>query len=322
LAFLNGEIPFKKPAPQTSLCGALFTLSMQTIGTNIWRTSAGKPGQHVIVLGGVHGNELTGIRVVNDLVSAFSGGEAALAAGTLTLALGNPEAIRLGLRATEPYADLNRSFTPEKIAGRSTYEEVRAAELAPIITEADVLIDIHATNRPSKPFVVATDHDQRRTALAARFPCDAFLVSPDEIIGGTTDGWVSRCGGYGIGFESGLASDVTRVRSTKDAVIAALGDLGLLPPDAGGKPCLAKDVICLTSAVTFHGGSFEFAPGKGLASFEPFKKGELLAILDDEPIVAPHDGLLMFPKPEHLRRPGLPAAFLAQKTASSASRGG
>lgn len=263
-----------------------------------------------MILGGVHGNELTGIAVVRELREAFATGHLRLVSGTVTLGLGNPEAIRLGLRATEPYADLNRSFVEEKMASPSFYEHRRAAELAPVIAQADVLIDIHATNKPSAPFIVATAHDSRRASLAARFPCADYLVAPDAVIGGTTDGWISRHGGFGIGFESGLASDVTKVASTKRAVLDVLADLQLIGRTKTRSH--AQRVVVLEEAVMFSGKAFAFAPGKGLASFEPFAMGEVIGLLDDRPIAAPYDGLLMFPKPDHLRRPGLPVAFLAR----------
>lgn len=264
-----------------------------------------------MLLGGVHGNELTGIEVVRSLIRSFDDGTLQLTAGTLTLALGNPEAIRLGSRATAPYADLNRSFAPQRLARPATYEERRAAELAPFIASADVLIDIHATNKPSRPFVVATAHDARRAALAARFACDDFLVAPDAVIGGTTDGWISAHGGIGLGYESGLADDTSKVATTRSAVLDVLADLGLL---ARRHPARmhAQRVTTLDRAVMFTGASFAFAAGKGLASFEPFRRGEVIAVMDGAPVTAPYDGLLMFPKPDRLRHPGLPAGFLAK----------
>ena len=265
-----------------------------------------------MILGGIHGNELTGIDVVKDLVSAFTEKRMKLSSGTLTLALGNPRAVGLGLRATETGLDLNRSFLSETIAHPKAYEHERAAELAPFIAGADVLVDLHATNKPSKPFVVATTVDERRMKLARRFDCDAFVVAPDAVITGTTDGWISSHGGFGIGFESGLAGDVTKVRNTRDAVLRTLCDLGMAAARREGGPLYAQSVVRIEEAVIFAGSAFEFAAGKGLASFEPYFKGETLGFMDERTVMTPSDGLLMFPKPAHLRRPGLPVAFFAR----------
>lgn len=289
---------------------------MRQMANMIWKTDSGLPGPRLIVLGGIHGNELTGIEVVRALVDGFSTGGLALAAGSITLALGNPKAIALGRRATAPELDLNRSFTEAKIAHPSAYEEERAAELAPFIADADVLIDVHATNKPSKPFVVATEFDGRRGDLAKRFPCDAFVVAPDAVIGGTTDGWITRHGGFGIGYESGIAGDLTKVRRTKEAVLRIARDLRLLAGSVRGD-VYAQDVIDIEKAVVLDGRTFEFSPGKGLASFEPFAENETLGHLDGRPVTAPFDGLLLFPKPDHLRRPGLPVGFLARRTRTS-----
>lgn len=278
----------------------------------IWKKDSGKPGPHLMVLGGVHGNELTGIEVVRSLVAEFTSGALRLSTGKLTLALGNPKAIELGRRSTEPRFDLNRSFVSGTIAHPESYEHERAGELAPFITDADTLVDLHATNKPSKPFVVATTVDARRMDLARRYACDAFVVAPEAVIAGTTDGWISTHGGFGIGYESGLAGDVTKVREVREAVLRTMCDLGMIVPRSVHGPSFAQSVVRIEKAVNLSGREFEFAAGKGLASFEPFAKGQTLGFIDGKAVTTPFDGLLMFPKPAHLRVPGLPVAFFSR----------
>ncbi|HTK04156.1 MAG TPA: succinylglutamate desuccinylase/aspartoacylase family protein [Candidatus Eisenbacteria bacterium] len=283
---------------------------MEHVANKIWKIDAGRPGPHLMVLGGVHGNELTGIEVIKDLVAEFTAGTMKLSCGKLTLALGNPAAIELGLRATEPHFDLNRSFVPGTIAHPGSYEHERASELAPFIAEAEVLVDLHATNKPSKPFVVATAVDATRMKLAARYACDAFVVAPDAVIAGTTDGWITAHGGYGIGYESGLAGDVTKVRDVRTSVLRTMADLGMIAFGRG--PSYRQDVVRIEEAVLLSGRVFEFAAGKGLASFEPFAKGQTLGFIDGKAVTTPFDGLLMFPKPAHLRVHGFPVAFFSR----------
>lgn len=262
-----------------------------------------------MVLGGVHGNELTGIQAVRWLKKRFGERGERLASGTLTLGFGNPEAIRRNTRGSAPHQDLNRCFKKELIAAPRTYEEKRAAVLAKHMAEVDILVDLHAVNTPSKPFVIATSDDSDRLALGAAFPCDTFVVAPDEIIAGSTDGWIDRCGGYGIGYESGYVKDLARVREVKAGIDRILHMLGLLPVKK--VETRQRKIIQMTEAIILRGERFAFAANRGKASFEPFRKNDLLGTMDGKPVTAPHDGLLLFPKPKRLHKTGLPVGFLA-----------
>ena len=284
---------------------------METIGEKIWRIESAKRGPHLLVLGGVHGNERTGVQAVRQLRERFGAKGERIKAGTLTVALGNPEAVRRNTRGSAPHQDLNRCFKAELLSAPKTYEERRAAVLGAIIAEADVLVDLHAVNTPSKPFVVATEADDRRLALGAAFPCDTYVVAPDEIIAGSTDGWIGRCGGYGIGYESGYMKDLARMGEVMSGVERIMRKLGLI----GGPKAVAlkQSVIAIEEALVLTGESFTYAEGRGRTSFEPVAKGDVLGLMDGKPLKAPFSGLLIFPKPKRLHKTGSPVGFLAVK---------
>ncbi|HTK04828.1 MAG TPA: succinylglutamate desuccinylase/aspartoacylase family protein [Candidatus Eisenbacteria bacterium] len=283
---------------------------METIGDNIWRIEGRKPGPHLLVLGGVHGNERTGIQAVRWLLERFGVKGERLAEGTLTVALGNPEAVRRNTRGSAPHRDLNRCFKADLLAAPKTYEEKRAAILATFIAEADVLVDLHAVNTPSKPFVVATEADPQRLELGAAFPCDTYVVAPDEIIAGSTDGWIGKCGGYGIGYESGHMKDLTRMAEVKAGIDRIMRKLGLMRGHRGLTP-VSQSVIAIEEPLILEGESFTYAADRGKTSFEPVAKGDILGLMDGKPLKAPFSGLLLFPKPKRLHKPGSPVGFLA-----------
>lgn len=56
---------------------------------------------------------------------------------------------------------------------------------------------------------------------------------------------------------------------------------------------------------------FTFAPGRGERSSEPFAAGDLVGRHGSEPVFAPYDGVLMFPKIPELWKVGSPVCFLA-----------
>lgn len=264
-----------------------------------------------MLLGGVHGNELTGIAVVKRLLADFLEGKRALTRGSLILALGNLRAIERGMRGSVPHADMNRVFTARKLADPSDYEEWRASELAPFMASSDILIDIHSTNKPSKPFAVAKALDGVRLALAGCFPVEEYLVSPPEIIGGTTDAWISENGGTGLGYESGQAGDVSKVPETLDALDRVLAHLDMTHAAIPFRQAVRPRISRLNEAVIMPEGGFAFAEGRGCGSFEPFAAGDVIGHSGGASVTASYDCLLMFPKIAEHRRPGAPVAFLA-----------
>jgi succinylglutamate desuccinylase len=97
--------------------------------------------RRVAIVGGTHGNELTGVYLIKKfqrsphLVQRES-------FETLTL-FGNPKAIHLGRRYVD--RDLNRCFSPQKLQNLDTYEDFRARELATALANVDVILDLHTT---------------------------------------------------------------------------------------------------------------------------------------------------------------------------------
>lgn len=282
---------------------------MKTSGKSIYTFDSGVSGPRLMILGGVHGNEMTGIRAVQELIASLSNGVRTIERGSIILALGNLRAIEKNMRGSVPHADMNRVFFRERLKDPSDYEEFRASELAPFMAASDILIDIHSTNKPSKPFAVAMDDNPARIALAGHFPTSEFLVSPSEIIDGTTDVWVTQNGGIGLGYESGLTTDVTKVPETVSSIEKVMSAIGMTEP---GLVETAKPLrISVLKEAVIMEDAFEFAEGRGEGSFEPFRAGDALGVVGGRTVRAGYDGLIMFPKiPEH-RKEGSPVAFLA-----------
>jgi hypothetical protein len=90
----------------------------------------------ILVLGGTHGNELLGVKLVKLLQEEPIEGVDAIIA--------NPNAVVAGTRFTE--SDLNRSFGG---SFPGTYETKRAAELNKLAAGYDVVLDFHNTQTPN-----------------------------------------------------------------------------------------------------------------------------------------------------------------------------
>eukprot|EP00947_MAST-08B_sp_MAST-8B-sp1_P004431 g4431.t1 len=143
--------------------------------------------------------------------------------GSLTLAIGNPAAVNRNARGATDHADLNRRFgelelaepeQPELTEGAA--ERERAALLAPLLASTDILIDLHATNKPSPPFIrVAGPFEERHMAACSHFfgpdTCSKLVLDPHHALAGrpvTTDEFVGKHGGVGICYETGQAADM------------------------------------------------------------------------------------------------------------------
>jgi succinylglutamate desuccinylase len=288
---------------------------MQSLPESVWQWTGPKPGPHVMILGGIHGNEVTGSMLVEELRRDLDAGMVALSAGTLVLALGNPRAIASSTRGSEPHADLNRVFTDARLADAAdaSYEAQRARELAPLLASADYLVDLHATNKPSEAFLVLVTDTPKHRELCRFFACEKIVHVPETVIPGTTIGLVERHRGTGICFESGWVGDLSRVGEMRRSVEAILRHAGLLAP--ADAPALqdGQQLVVLTDAITLTGAGFAFAEGRGQRSFEPFAAGDLLGHHGAAPLVAPYDGILMFPKVHELWKVGSPVGFLARE---------
>ena len=232
-------------ATRISYRGRVAWFSSHSAPSSVWtfrNWSEAKDGavpirKRITILGGIHGNEKVGISVVERLVSVLSADVGSILVNPdteLTLALGNLTAIEQNQRATTPAADLNRAFSSASLYGallseneEGFYEQQRARELAPILKACDVLIDIHATNKPSEPFVripgccthehlhlaswfrnVAADTEEEGPTKL-KLLLDPYMCLAGDAV--TTDEFVNKCGGVSVCLETGLAQDESAV---------------------------------------------------------------------------------------------------------------
>lgn len=282
----------------------------------VWEYRAAEPGPAAAVVGGVHGNERAGIRVIKTLKRLFDDGTLVLRKGSVFLALGNPQAIASGIRAAGE--DLNRCFTDAILAGAGgAYAHRRARELAGAFRDVRFGIDIHGTNTPSRPFLVIQgaarpEDDGAIGCLSA----EMILRDPGLVFAGersTLDELFSREGGLGICYETGAAGDDSNSARVVDEVVEVLragGWIGGAPRTAANPP---KAEFILREPIVLTRAGFRFAPGMGDENFQPLRKGVVVGYRGAEPVVAGEDSLLVFPKAEDYRALGQPVAYLASR---------
>ncbi|AMM25954.1 succinylglutamate desuccinylase/aspartoacylase domain-containing protein [Variovorax sp. PAMC 28711] len=163
--------PFALPAPDIAPWRAGNT------GTEgVWRFASSAPGRQVLITALVHGNELCGAWALKGLLEAGLRPRR----GTLTLAFCNLAAFDR-FDAADPDAsrfvdeDMNRQWSPDRLANATSRERRRAAQLEPLVREADWLLDLHSMHEPGLPLTLS-GMQQENIALAVQMGSPAHIV--------------------------------------------------------------------------------------------------------------------------------------------------
>ncbi len=133
----------------------------------------------VLVFGGTHGNEWTGIWLINKYGEYFKKKYPTL---DLEFIIANPEAYRINKRFKDE--DLNRAFQFLKESRPDSYEHQRAREIQKkILSEDCFVIDLHTTTSAMGNTLILTDYNPLVLWLAAEIQtkiADSRIIgSPD-----------------------------------------------------------------------------------------------------------------------------------------------
>ena len=283
-----------------------------------WHTWAAlAPGPSLVVLGAVHGNEVCGAHAIVRAIDDLTHGRLRLLRGRLTLVpVANPLAFAQATR--EGQRNLNRRFLPQP--DPQDYEDRITHQLAPLLAQHEVLLDLHSFHTPGDPFAMvgprnnsgarepfarAAEEMALARALGAQQVVEGWLevydraaglrgeLPDDEGIG--TNEYLRSQGGYAVTIECGQHEDPEAIDVATRAIHGALAHLELAhvpaPPRFAGPAARLKDVVLRES------------PADRLAqdwhSFDAVQAGDVIAHrADGTPVAAPYDGCVLFPHPE------------------------
>eukprot|EP00944_MAST-04C_sp_MAST-4C-sp1_P005306 g5306.t1 len=308
----------------------------------------------VTILGGVHGNELVGVEIVRWLQGLLSNAPFSTfdyMNGELILGLGNPKAIEAGTRACSSVDDLNRCFNVKEDCIRQknilSYEDQRSLDIRPLLKETDILLDIHATNKPSLPFIriAGEQFTHRHDEVLKYFPHARILLrDAKHTIGNgeisTTDEFVQYHGGIGICYEVGQAADMSCIDVVKNEVAEFLEkEVNLYLPQDSKEQTTCPTEYDMTreanlerfemiEAITLlHNHTFQWVSGTsntnnsismGSENFQKILANQPIGYMFDDMgnervVSSPFDGYLVFPKVEELMVEGKPLVWIAKK---------
>ncbi len=282
---------------------------------------AGRRGPHVMVTAVVHGNELCGAIVLDDLLRD---GVRPIT-GRLTLAFVDVAAYRRfdpARPASSRFVDedFNRLWSPSVLDGpRTSVELTRARALRPLVGTVDLLLDIHSMQHRTPPLMLAGPWPKGR-ALARRVGAPALVVSDAGHAAGTRlrdyaqfgdpadprAALLVECGQHWEEASVTVAREVTWRFLLASGIVDPAVARAALPPSSPP----AQRFIEVTHAVTIGAERFTLAgPFIGMETLGP--AGTLIGHDGDRPVVTPHDDCVLI-MPSRRPRQGQTAVRLGR----------
>lgn len=264
-----------------------------------WTHDGGSINFQIQCNGIIHGDETGSLPAIIRIIEELETKKRTFG-GRLSIILGNPEATMLDQRFVEK--DLNRLFLKQDDL---SHEGKRARELMPILAQADLLIDLHQTILPSNEAFYIFPYNEESLAWARALECSRFYVDATPSLSEEpryqcADDFVWRLGAPSITIE--LGEKGIREDATALAYKAISRALDFVEEIHSRKATISE--IALRSPDILHYKtshrepyqSQEYQLRDGLINFTTVTKGEQLSAPNTPKLLAPCDGMLLFPK--------------------------
>jgi predicted deacylase len=299
--------PFTTPAPlpefKVRICRPDISpwAAGNTGVAGITTRDSGRPGPHVALLSLMHGNELAGAIVLDQLLQAgLVPLQGKLSFGFLNLAAFD----RFDpLRPTASRfidEDMNRVWDEVILDGpRHSLELDRAREIRSFVETVDVLLDLHSMLWPSEPLILCGVPAKGR-ALAKAIGAPPLVVADHGHVNGRRLIDYTRFSDPATNYaaclvEAGQHWEQTTVDIIMASVAGLLRHLDLVAPDAPLPSAPRPDatrVATVTTAVTAMTSSFAFVQTYHGGDIIP-RRDTLIAMDGETEIRTPHDNCLL-----------------------------
>jgi succinylglutamate desuccinylase len=283
---------------------------------SVIRMTAHAQGPHVVLFGGVHGDEVSGVHAVEKLLFDFFAGTRMLQRGSLTLARGNEHAIAAERRYIKH--NLNRLFRDEygPDVDRISYEFGRAQELKTVLQNCDYFLDLHSAPIAPEPFLVA---EQRAAGFFENLGIRRIVTGWSKFCSGTTGGdaenYANAHGATSATLESGSHFEKRSNDVSYNAAISLLAQLEMIAPTERG-PAEPVEMFDMYAVVTKDFADFKYA-GE-VENFQFFTTGDAFAFQGGRPLTAREDTYLLIPMNPQETRIGEEVCYLGRKVDASA----
>lgn len=284
------------------------------------RYAGASSGPLVVCVGGLHGNEPSGVEAIRRVLARLSRERTPFRGEIVGLA-GNLTALERGSRYVDE--DLNRVWTLERVAalregaggdgrpGPDTVEAREQRELLDAVTSelasADgsgtYCLDLHTTSSESVPFLTFNDSLRNRT-FAGNFPLPLVLGLEEEVDGALLD-YLHHLGHVTLAVEGGNHADPDSVEHLGATLWLALVAAGCVKlrhvPEAGGLRARLSEAVQGVPRIfelryrheLREGDEFRMMPG--FRNFQEVEAGEPVARDGRGEVQAPVTGRLFLP---------------------------
>ena len=247
-----------------------------------------KPGPIVGLMGMLHGNEPAGAGLW-ELVREIG----LPSRGEIRLIIGHPDAM-----AASPGGDryirndLNRLFQDnDNLAAAGVDfdgpDYRRMVELKSVLSELDVLLDIHTTSQPSEPFVIGYTANPEARRLSRALPV-TLVDGLHQFIKGSASQWVLDRDRAAVTVEVGAHMDPKAPGRAREIARRFLAELDMLPPEHA-HPVTAEAASGRRIVVGHHVGKVgrDFRYVRHFHNFDPLEPGEVVGVDSNRVYCAP-----------------------------------
>lgn len=286
------------------------------ISREIARIEGNPNGPNLVFIGGMHGNEPTGVLALHRVMNEVKALQPLLKGNVYALS-GNLNALERGERFI--VNDLNRVWQPDMVE-RAKKRDYQPSEIINEVEEQIelwgyidelmnkrkgkfIFVDLHTTSVKSVPFITMSDTIMNRS-FAKRIPVPV-VIGIEEYLQEPLLSYVNDLGCISMAFEGGQHNDPESVRNHEAMIWLSLVTSKVIKKIEVPKYKKQYHHLMHTAernhkvfAINYRQNiepqeSFEMIPGFG--NFQPIKKNQLLARLDGEPLLSPQKGLIFMP---------------------------
>ncbi len=271
-------------------------------------------GASMIIFGSIHGNEPSAVVAMRRMLPKLEKLKKNLI-GRVYLLAGNTRAINKNVRHID--YDLNRHWTIENVIRNrpnssiltNKSEDIEQREILAILDGAIATsknevyaMDLHSTSAESAPFALIGD-TLRNREFATKFPA-TFLLGIEEQLDGTVTEYLNNLGLITLGFEAGQHTNKLTIDSQEALIWLALVHSGILSAqdvDVEKYENILrnsmKDEKRIVEIRYRHAIAVadKFKMELGYESFQPVRKGEILAEDKNGEVKAKETSLILMP---------------------------
>ena len=239
-------------------------------------------GKNVVVMAGVHGNEVCGAKAFDELIPKID-----VVKGKVTFIVANLKAVRQNKRCVE--YNLNRCFLDEQPAEMvDTLEGRTAREIMSFLREADALLDVHSSkSSDSLKYLICEDDC---LGLVSCLSPEKVVLGINDAHPGSTNGYVCRKGNPGICIECGLNETGDSVETAKEAILTFLVETG----NVEGVNDKKFDKKLFRTVYIYKSKNGPFKIERDFRDFEKVTKRTLIGFDGDEEVYVEKGDVIMF----------------------------